>query len=199
MRSVRSSVLTNTEPLGSNGTGALPIVTRKEVSRILGDVNGVALSTLGLVTKRLYMFPFQTPKMFKANKVKISVTSQGSNSGVSVGIYNNTKLTNGSDNPGDLLDSVDTLITTSTGDKEAVIDFSFNKDMLYWVAVLCYGAPTIRALPPAAIYPYLGRVANSTAIYTHLYKSLTNSVLPAIAPTDLTINTGNIPAVYISE
>lgn len=199
MRSVRLSTFTNKETLGNNGVGAFPTVTRKEAARILGDINGTALGTVPMVTKRLYVFPFQSAKQFKANKVKISVTSQASNSGCSIGIYDNTKLVDGSDNPGNLLDFVDTLITTSTGDKEAIIDFSFNKDLLYWIGIICYGAPTLRALTSASIYPYLGRVANSTAIYTHLYRTLTNSVLPAVAPKDFTINTGNIPAVYVTE
>jgi len=199
MRTTKSSMLTNKEQLGNNGIGALASITRKESSRVLGDMNGTALGTIAMVTKRLYVFPFQTPRQFKADKVKISVTSQASNSGCSVGIYDNTKLVNGSDNPGNLLDFVDTLITTSTGDKEAIIDFSFNKDLLYWIGIICYGAPTLRALASASIYPYLGRVANSTAIYTHLYRNLTNSVLPAVAPKDFTINTGNIPAVYVTE
>lgn len=199
MRSVRVNTITNKESLGNNGIGAFPSVTRKEAARVLGDVNGTALGTLAMVTKRLYVFPFQSPKQFKANKVKISVTSQASNSGCSVGIYDNTKLVDGSDNPGNLLDFVDTLITTSTGDKEAIINFNFNKDLLYWIGIVCYGAPTLRALTVASIYPYLGRVANSTAIYSNMYKTLTNSVLPAVAPKDFTINTGNIPAIYVIE
>lgn len=199
MRSVRLNTVTNKESLGNNGIGAIPTITRKETARVLSDVTGTALGTIAMVTKRLYVFPFQSSKQFKANKVKISVTSQASNSGCSVGVYDSTKLVDGSDNPGNLLDFVDTLITTSTGNKEAILNFSFNKDLLYWIGVVCYGAPTLRALVPASIYPYLGRVANSTAIYTHLYKTLTNSVLPAVAPKDFTINTGNIPAIYVTE
>ena len=199
MRSSKSSTLLNTESLGNNGIGSFPTITRKEASRILGDVNGTALGTLPMVTKRLYVFPFQTSRLFKANKAKISVTSQASNSGCSVGIYDNTKLVDGSDNPRNLLDFVDTLVTTSTGDKEAVINFNFNKDTLYWIGIICYGAPTLRALVPASIYPYLGRAMGTTNIYTHLYKTLTTTVLPAVAPKDFTINTGNIPAIYITE
>ncbi len=199
MRTSKSSSLSDTGNLGVNGIGAFPSVCRKESGKILGDCSGINLGTLAMVTKRLYMFPFQTPKQLKINKLRVGVSTSGSNSACSVGIFNNTKLANNNDNPFNRLAFVDTLITTSTGDKESNLDFTFNKDLLYWIAVICTGAPTLRALTPTSIFPSLGRVPNSVSSYTHLYKNLTNSLLPSVAPTDLILSTGNIPAVYILE
>lgn len=199
MRTKQTSSLADVRDLGINGIGSIPSVCRKESGKIVGDISGVALSTLGLISKRLYLFPFQTSRQIKCNKFRISVTNSVSNSNCSIGIYGNTKLSDNSDNPSNLLDFVDNILTNTTGDKETVIDFNFNKDLLYWIGIVCSSGPTLRALTPSSIFPYLGRVANSTSPYTHLYKNLTNSILPSVAPTDLIISTGNIPAIYILE
>lgn len=199
MKTTKASSLVGSFQVGNNGTGPAPFVSRTDTNRILGDAIAAALGTLAVITKRLYLFPFQLSKQTKISKLKINVTASASNSICSVGIYTNKRLPTGNDTPGDLIEFVDTLVTTSTGDKEAAANFIFNKDTLYWVGVICGGAPTLRALSIASLYTHLGRVPNSANAYTHLYKNLTNYVLPAVAPTDLTISTGNIPAVYIVE
>lgn len=199
MRSKHVSSLTDTTGIGKNGVGNIPFVKRTQSAKILSDFAGANLSTLNIITKRLYLFPFQISKILKINRLRVNVTSQASNSVCSVGIYSNKRLVNGDDIPFELLDYVDTLLTTSTGDKTANKDFIFNKDVLYWIGVICGGAPTLRALTASSLNPCLGRVPNSTGIYTHFYKNLSSQILPQVVPTDLTISSGNIPAVYILE
>lgn len=199
MKTSRASSLVGSFQTGNNGTGNVPFVSRIDSSKILGDAIASALGTLAVITKRLYFFPVQFQRQIKISKLRVNVTSAANNSVCSVGIYTNKRLTTGNDTPGDLLEFVDTLITTSTGDKTADAIFTFNKDTLYWVGVICGGAPTLRALTISSLYTHLGRVPNTNNAYTHLYKNLTNYVLPTVAPTDLTISTGNIPAVYIVE
>lgn len=199
MKTSRASSLVGSFQVGNNGTGAVPFVSRTESAKILGDAVASALGSLAVITKRIYFFPVQFQKQTKISKLRVNVTNSASNSVCSVGIYNNKRLTTGNDNPGNLLEFVDTLITTTTGDKDAATAFTFNKDTLYWIGVVCGGAPTLRALTISSLYTHLGRVPNTNNAYTHLYKNLTNYVLPTVAPTDLTISTGNIPAVYIVE
>jgi hypothetical protein len=198
MRSKISSDLTNKDQLGRNGKGSIPSIYTKSSSKVIGDSTAAALTTLGLVNKRLYLIPFQTAKQIKLSKIKISVTTANGNSSCTVGIYNNTTINN-EDKPSELLVSSDVLLTTSTGDKECLTTFTFNPDTLYWIGVICTGAPTLRALGINSIFPLLGRVPNNTTCYTHFIRNLTNSILPPIAPTDGTISTGSIPAIYISE
>lgn len=199
MRSKHVSSLTDSNNIGKNGIGNIPFVKRSNSSKILCDFTGANLATLSVITKRLYLFPFQISKILKINRLRVNVTSQASNSVCSVGIYSNKRLVNGDDIPFELLDYVDTLLTTSTGDKTANKDFIFNKDVLYWIGVICGGAPTLRALTASSLNPCLGRVPNSTGIYTHFYKNLSNQILPQVVPTDLTISSGNIPAIYVLE
>ncbi len=199
MKTTKASALVGSFQIGNNGIGNVPFISRIDSSKILGDAVAAALGTIAVITKRLYFFPVQFQRQTKISKLKVNVTSAANNSVCSVGIYTNKRLTTGNDNPGDLLEFVDTLITTTTGDKIADTIFTFNKDTLYWIGVVCGGAPTLRALTVSSLYSHLGRVSNSGSAYTHLYKNLTNYVLPTVAPTDLTISTGNIPAVYIVE
>lgn len=199
MRTSKSSSLVDSNQTGNNGSGTIPFIKRNDSVKILGDSLAESLGTLGVITKRIYFFPVQFQTQVKISKLRVNVTNSSNNSLCSVGIYTNKKSAIVNDTPGELLKYVDTLVTNSTGDKTANASFIFNKDTVYWIGVLFNGAPTVRALTVANIYAHLGRVPNSNNAYTHLYKNLNTYVLPQTAPEDLTISTGNIPAVYIVE
>lgn len=199
MRTTKSSSLVDSNQTGNNGSGTIPFIKRADAVKILGDALAGSLGTLGVITKRIYFFPIQFQTQIKISKLRVNVTNSTNNSLCSVGIYTNKKSTSGNDTPGDLMKFVDTLVTNSNGDKTADASFIFNKDTVYWIGVLFNGAPTVRALTIANLYSHLGRVPNSNNAYTHLYKNLNTYVLPQVAPEDLTISTGNIPAVYIVE
>ena len=199
MRSIRNNNLTDSSQLGINGTGAFPFVNRKDSPKIVGDFSSVALGTLGVITKRLYLIPFQTPKKIILSNLRVNVTTVSSGTSCEIGIYNNILLSNGNDNPNKLIASVTNVPLTTTGDKTSPINFTFNEDILYWIGIICLGAPTLRALTVSSMAPTMGRVSASNNANTHLYKNLTVSNLPTVAPTDLTISTGSIPAIYLVE
>ena len=199
MRTTKSSSLVDSNQTGNNGNGPIPFIKRSDSVKILGDALAGSLGTLGVITKRIYFFPVQFQAQVKISKLRVNVTNSANNSLCSVGIYTNKKSAIVNDTPGELLKYVDTLVTNSNGDKTADASFIFNKDTVYWIGVLFNGAPTVRALTIANLYAHLGRVPNSNNAYTHLYKNLNTYVLPQTAPEDLTISTGNIPAVYIVE
>lgn len=183
---------------GGSGNGDNPYPVRKESPKIVGDIAQTALGTLPLVTRRLYVIPFITPRSLTLTNLRFSVIA-GSNGTISMGIYDNIKLANGNDNPGNLLASVSGLNSSGNQNRDGPLTFTFQPNTLYWLALTPTGAPTLRAVTVASVQGSLGRVVSTNNGVTHLYKDYTVFTLPAIGPTDLLSGTGNIPAIYLVE
>lgn len=183
---------------GGTGSDLIPFPVRKESPKIVGDNNIYALTTQAMVTRRLYVIPFVTPRELTLTNLKISIINQ-SNGNAAIGIYNNIKIANGNDNPFELLTSVTIATGNPTGDKSAANTFVFQPNTLYWVAIMCSSAPTLRAVNIYSVASSLGRVPASNTGVSHLYKDYTTFGLPALGPTDLLSGTTNIPAIYLVE
>lgn len=183
---------------GNTGGGLIPYPVRKETPKIVGDNDSYALTTLAMVTRRLYFIPFITPRELTLTAFRISVTSQ-SDGNAAVGVYSNIKIANGNDNPYELLTSVTLPTGGSNDNKNAASNFIFEPNTLYWVGIMCSSAPTLRAVHIYSIASSLGRVVSNNASVSHLYKNYTTFGLPAIGPTDLVSGTSNIPAIYLVE
>lgn len=183
----------------SGGGGLIPYPVRKESPKIIGDLNSSALTTLGLITNRLYIIPFITPRTLTLTNLRINVNVRSSGNKVNIGIYNNIKIGNGNDNPYQLVGSVTNISLSTTGDKDGLINFTFEPGTLYWIALISNGAPTLKAIDLNSITPSLGRLIGSNTAVTHLYKNMLISDLPVLSPTDLLSGIGNIPGVYLIE
>lgn len=183
---------------GGAGDGSIPYPVRKESPKIVGDIAGSTLSGLALITRRLYMIPFVTPRSLTLTGLRVSIIA-GSNGDISLGIYNNIKLLNGNDNPNNLVASVTGLNSAGNQNRDGVLAFTFQPNTLYWLALAATAAPTLRAVPVASVLNSLGRVVSTNNAVTHLYKNYTVFTLPAIAPQDFLPGIGNIPAIYLLE
>lgn len=183
---------------GGAGDGSIPYPIRKESPKIVGDLTGTALGTLALITRRLYMVPFVTPRSLTLTGLRLSITA-GSNGNISLGIYDNIKLLNGNDNPGNLLTSVTGINSSGNQNRDGVLVFTFQPNTLYWLALTPTSAPTLRAVAVASVLNALGRVVSTNNSVTHLYKDYAVFTLPTIAPQDFLSGTGNIPAIYLLE
>ena len=192
---------TNSLQLSSNNNGSdlIPYPIKKDTPKIVGDNNSYPLTTLGLVTRRLYMIPFTVPRSLTLTNLRISVTTQSNNNTASIGIYNNINIANGNDNPYQLLASVNNISTQGTGNKDASINFTFSPNTLYWIGFMASGSPTLRAVHGYSIASSLGRLVSSNSAVTHLYKNYGTFGLPALAPTDFLSGIDRIPAVYLVE
>ena len=177
--------------------GAIAWPKRSATPRIVGDVAGTALTTLTLVASRIYFVPFVVPRQVNLTGVRISVTTAATGT-ASIGIYANA-VVSGDDSPGALLASVGNLDTGTTGDKSGSLSYTLVPGVIYWAALICSAAATVRAVPLAAIQTSLGRQVGVTTAITHLFASGTGSTLPATAPTSLSIGTTAIPAIYLLE
>lgn len=184
--------------VAGTGTGDIPNPVRKESPKIVGDIAQTALGTALLITRRLYMIPFITSRSITLTNLRMSVVA-GSNGTVSLGIYDNVKLANGNDNPGNLLASVTGLNSSGNQNRDGPITFTFQPNTLYWVALMPSAAPTLRGVAAASIQGSLGRVVSTNNGVSHLYKDYTVFGLPTLGPTDLLSGTGNIPAIYLVE
>lgn len=183
---------------GNTGGGLIPYPVRKESPKIVGDNNIYALATQAMVTRRLYIIPFITPRELTLTNLRISLTGS-SNGTAAVGIYDNIKLANGNDNPYQLLESVTMSTGNPAANKDAASTFVFEANKLYWVGIMCSSAPTLRAVNIYSVASSLGRVPSSNTGVSHLYKDYTTFGLPALGPTDLLSGTTNIPAIYLVE
>lgn len=183
---------------GGGGGQDIPYPVRKESPKIVGDLALTALGTLPVVTRRLYAIPFITPRSLTLTNLRFSVTA-GSNGTISMGIYDNIKLANGNDNPGNLLGSVTGLNSSGNQNRDGPIAFTFQPNTLYWLTLMPTAAPTLRAVAVASVQSGLGRVVRTNNGVTHLYRDYTVFGLPTLAPTDFLSGTGNIPAIYLVE
>jgi hypothetical protein len=168
---------------------------RTATPKIVGDVNGTALTTLAVTAARQYWIPLVVPRNVTLTGLRISVTTAATGT-ASIGIYDNA-VVSGNDAPGSLLASVTGLDTGTTGDKTGSISYTLKAGTLYWASVICSGTPTLRALAVGSIQPALGRQVGGTAMISHLYASGSGSTLANPAPTTLTAGTTAIPAIYL--
>lgn len=184
---------------GDGGGGAVPYPTRKESPKLVGDFNSFVLSILGLITNRLYIIPFTTPRPLTLTNLRIGVNNRVTGKIAHFGVYNNFKLGNGNDNPYQLLASCNNVTVGSTGDKTSPINITLQPFIVYWFAIVSDGSPTLKSVDYKSVLPSLGRVVGTNDAVTHLYKDLAIFGLPVLAPTDLLSGTGNIPGIYILE
>jgi hypothetical protein len=171
---------------------------RSATPKIVGDVNGTALTTLALTASRQYFIPLVVPRNVKLTGLRISVTTASAGT-ASIGIYGNT-VVNGDDAPGSLLASVTGLDTGTTGDKTGSLSYTLQAGTLYWASLISSAAATVRALAVASQQTALGRTANNTPVTSYLYAAGSGSTLPTTAPTTLTAAAGAVtPAIYLLE
>lgn len=182
---------------GINGN-TFPYLVRKESPKVVGDTNGTALTTLGVNTRRMYFIPFISPRDIILTNVRVRVTGS-SNGNILLGIYDNTKLANGNDNPFDLVSPTLTANANNNGDKTMPVSMTLLAGKLYWFGIMCSVAPTLQAVPLSSIQGALGRSPTGTTAITHLYKDYPTFAIPTLGPTDLLGGTGNIPAIYLVE
>jgi len=171
---------------------------RSATPKIVGDVNGTALTTLALTASRQYFIPLVVPRNVTLTGLRISVTTAATGT-ASIGIYGNTKV-GGNDAPGTLLASVTGLNTGAVGDQTGALNFTLQAGALYWASMIASAAATVRALAAASRGADLGRTVNNTTAITHLYAAGSGSTLPVTAPTTLTASAGGAtPAIYLLE
>jgi hypothetical protein len=171
---------------------------RSATPKIVGDVNGTALTALALTASRQYFIPLVVPRNVKLTGLRISVTTAATGT-ASIGIYGNT-VVNGDDAPGSLLATTPGLDTGTTGDKTGSVGQTLLAGTLYWASMIASAAATVRALAVASQQTSLGRTANNTTVISHLYAAGSGSTLPSTAPTTLTAAAGvATPAIYLVE
>lgn len=182
---------------GINGN-TFPYLVRKESPKIVGDTSATALATIGVNTRRMYFIPFISPRDIILTNVKVRVTG-GSSGNILLGIYDNTKLVNGNDNPFNLVSPELTASAANNGDKLMPVTMTLLAGKIYWFGIMCSAAPTLQAVPLSSIQAALGRSTTGTTAITHLYKDYPTFAIPTLAPNDLLGGTGNIPAIYLIE
>ncbi|MEJ5199913.1 MAG: hypothetical protein WHX53_13400 [Anaerolineae bacterium] len=171
---------------------------RSATPKIVGDVNGTALTTLALTASRQYFIPLVVPRNVTLTGLRILVTTAATGT-ASIGIYGNT-VVSGDDAPGTLLASVTGLDTGTTGGKTGTLNYTLQAGTLYWASMIASAAATIRALAVASRGAELGRTANNTTVTSYLYAAGSGSTLPTTAPTTLTAAAGAVtPAIYLLE
>jgi hypothetical protein len=185
--------------VSEGGYPSIAYPKRSSAPKVVGDVAGTALTTLGLTASRLYYFPLVVPRNVVLIGLRISVTTAASGAVVSVGIYGNTTVS-GNDAPGSLLASVSNLDATTTGNKDGALSYTLVAGTLYWIGLISNAAPTLRHILVAAVQTSLGRDPSSASIISYLYASGSGSTLPATAPTSFTISVNAaLPCVYLLE
>lgn len=171
---------------------------RSATPKIVGDVNGAALTTLALTASRQYFIPLVVPRNVNLTGLRISVTTAATGQ-ASIGIYGNT-VVSGDDAPGTLLASVTGLDTGTTGDKTGSLSYTLQAGTLYWASLIASAAATVRGLGVNTRGTELGRIVNSTTVASYLYAAGSGSTLPATAPTTLSSAGGLVtPAIYLLE
>jgi hypothetical protein len=170
---------------------------RSSTPKIVGDVNGTALSTLALTSSRLHFIPLVVPRAVTLTGLRISVTTAAAGT-ASIGIYDSA-VVSGDDAPGSLVASVTGLDTGTTGDKTGSLSYTLQAGTLYWACMIASAAATIRALAVGSRGAELGRSVNNTTAITYLYAAGSGSTLPTTAPATLTAATGVAPAIYLLE
>jgi len=171
---------------------------RTATPKIVGDVNGTALTTLALTASRQYFIPLVVPRAVTLTGLRISVTTAATGT-ASIGIYGNA-VVSGNDAPDTLLASVTGLDTGKTGDLTGTLSYTLQAGNLYWASLIASAAATIRALAVSSQSTALGRTANNTTVTSYLYAAGSGSTLPTTAPTTLTAAAGAVtPAIYLLE
>jgi hypothetical protein len=182
--------------IGVSQTFAYP--KRSANPKIVGDVSGVALTTLALTAERQYFVPFVVPRRVALTGLRISVTTASAGA-ANLGIYNNTQV-NDDDAPGSLLAAIGaTLDTGTTGNKDGTLSFTLEPGVLYWASLISSSDATVRATAVNSIQTALGRASNGTAVVSYLYATGSGSTLPDPAPTSVTGVFGVCPAIYLME
>jgi len=154
-------------------------------------VTATATATLAMSNNVSYWIPFAVNRRTIVSSISINVSTSGSGSSESVGIYD-SNLTNLY--PNNLLGSV-TLDTSSTGLKTGTLATAITLTPgIYWIALASIGAPTLTALAVDSLLPLA--YSGTTAI-TH-YRN-TGTTLPSVAPTTgYTAGTSAFPLVLLT-
>jgi len=183
---------------GGMGGGTVPYLVRRDSPKIVGDTNGLALQMLSVITRRLYLIPFTSPRDINLINIRLRISGSG-NSDVLLGVYDNTNLVNGNDNPFNLISPSLSTRITGMSDRIIPLTMTLQANTLYWFGIICSSAPNLFAVPLGGIQSSLGRFLTTTASVTHLFRDYGTFMLPALAPTDLTAGSGIIPAIYLGE
>jgi hypothetical protein len=187
-------------PVNAPTAAAAPQIAypyRSGVFRIVGDVSGASLTTVGLTASRQYFVPLVVPRNVTLTALHISITTPVTGT-ASIGIYDNT-VVNGDDAPGSLLVST-SVSTNQSGIKSGSVSYTLQAGVLYWASLISSAAPTVTALPPACQQTALGRLSNNIYNVGYLFDNGSGSTLPDPAPTTLSAGVGvNLPAIILAE
>jgi len=170
---------------------------RSTALRIVGDVSGAGLTTVGLTASRQYFIPLVVPRDVILTGLSI-VIATGVSGTASIGIYGNTVVA-GDDTPGSLL--VSTSVNTSqTGIKTGNINYTLQAGVLYWASLLSSVTPTVSALTATSQQTALGRSSVNLYNVAYLFADGSGSTMPTNAPTSLSTAHGVfLPAIFLVE
>ena len=161
--------------------------------KIAGELTNASLGTLPLNTNRQYYYPFVVPRRVDLTGLRIHVTTASSGS-AEVGIYSSTTVS-GADVPGTRLVLGSGLTTGTTGDQTATVSYTLYAGILYWVALVASGTPTIRSVQAGAGTASLGRLSHVTNAFLSAVGA--TATLPTVAPAVAEFGGANYPAIYL--
>ena len=132
----------------------IPDTTERVPSNYVpGYTNSTALTVTAIVAGKIYLAPFKVPYKCQLANASIDVTT-GAAGNVQLALYGVTSIAKSF--PKALLNSSASISTAGTGHKVWSPSTQLASNTIYWIAANFSAAPTIRTLPVAAIYPYLG-------------------------------------------
>ncbi len=151
--------------------------------------NATAFTTLTLTANRIYYIPFVPQINVTITSLAVEVTTAATGTG-QIGIYDTSNY-----RPNSLLGSVN-IDTGTTGVKSGSVSINLQAGQLYWLALICGGTPTIRAVAVASVQSIMGIAAGVTAWNTHYNESGSGGTLPSTAGANGN-GTGVVPTIYI--
>lgn len=192
-----------TPAAGGGGGGAGGDLVAKLGSAYFGLGYGAyhAATSMALVASTALLVPFMVSVPMAVNSLSWIVTT-GVTSAISVGIYQNVSDASG-DTPGAALWQIDVANSAGvTGQKTKAVDppLVLQPGVIYWYAVACDGAPSVRAVGSAGVGFSMGMFISGTTMtpYTHLRAPVTGNVLPAsFVGATFTPNTGTRPVLMV--
>lgn len=197
VQAVRNDVKT-----GAYGGGIariVPVTVTLANSRILPmAATGTALSTIALTANRMYCVPFVLAKNLTFANFVLSVTTFVTGTAY-VAIYSNA-VASGLSRPGTkLMESSALSVGGSNGDKvSSGTGGTLVAGTVYWLAVTCSSAATVRAVDVGGATASLGFTANSTTLISHIYATQAAPMPTDASGLSYTSGTGVAPAMFLT-
>lgn len=184
----------------ATSSGIQPVARIPTTQRIVaGAIGATALSTIAAVASRIQFIPYVPARQIMIASIGFSVSTLTAGT-ATVGIYANDG--NASyDYPGTRLAActAGAINTGTTGTKTAAVPYVLEAGVLYFIAVICTAACTLRGVALAGQDCMLGWTDNNTTNISSYYNAGSTNVLPTTAAAP-TVNAGIvIPALYLIE